>query len=151
MDNEILDSVSEDLFSIPPLIFRGIRRKLLRTALANIDVDISPLHFEIMKLLEEAETLHVAEIGERLRIARPQMTHLIDKLVDLNIVERQTGTADRRTINIVLTSKGKTTLEEHDNCIRNAIKETLSSLTSEELEDLSASLRRLRDIFSKLQ
>ena len=151
MDNEILDSVSEDLFSIPPLIFRGIRRKLLRTALANIGVDISPLHFEIMKLLEEAETLHVAEIGERLQIARQQMTHLIDKLVDLNIVERQTGTADRRTINIVLTSKGRITLEEHDNCIRNAIKETLSSLTSEELEDLSASLRRLRDIFLKLQ
>ena len=151
MDSEILDSVSEDLFSITPLIFRGVRRKLLKTALANIDVDISPLHFEIMKLLEEAETLRVAEIGERLQIARPQMTHLIDKLVDLNIVERQTGTADRRTINIVLTSKGRITLEEHDNCIRNAIKETLSSLTSEELEDLSASLRKLRDIFLKLQ
>ena len=151
MENEILDNISEDLFSIPPLLFRGVRRKLLKTALANIDVDISPLHFEIMKLLEEAETLRVAEIGERLQIARPQMTHLIDKLVDLNIVERQTGTADRRTINIVLTSKGRITLEEHDNCIRNAIKETLSSLTSEELEDLSASLRRLRDIFLKLQ
>jgi len=151
MRNDILDSISEDLFSIPPLLFRGIRRKLLKTALANIDVDISPLHFEIMKLLEEAETLRVAEIGERLQIARPQMTHLIDKLVDLNIVERQTGTADRRTINIVLTSKGRITLEEHDNCIRNAIKETLSSLTSEELEDLSASLRKLRDIFLKLQ
>ena len=151
MKSNTLDKVVEDLFSIPPLIIRGIRRKLLKTAFANIDVDISPLHFEIMKLLNEAGTLHVAEIGERLHIARPQMTHLIDKLVDLDIVERQTGTADRRTINITLTSKGKTTLEEHNSRLRNAIRKTLSRLTGKELEDLSASLRKLRDIFLKLQ
>lgn len=151
MRSDTLDNVTEELFSIPPLIIRGIRRKLLKTALINIDVDISPLHFEIMKLLDEAGTLHVAEIGEKLQIARPQMTHLIDKLVDINIVERQTETTDRRMINIVLTNTGKTTIKEHDSNIRKAIKETLSCLTDEDLEDLSDSLRKLRDILSKLQ
>ena len=151
MRSDILDSVVKDLFSIPPLIIRGVRRKLLKTALANIDMDISPLHFEIMKLLDEAGTLHVAEIGERLRIARPQVTHLIDKLVDVDIVERQTDTTDRRMINIMLTNKGKTAVEEHDSNIRKAIKETLSNLTDEDLRDLSDSLRKLRDILSKLQ
>ena len=149
--NSVLDSVVEDLFSTLPLIGRSIRRKLLKTALTSFNEDITPPHFEIMKLLEEAGTLHVAEIGERLQIARPQMTHLIDKLVDLNIVERQTGTADRRTINIMLTNKGKTILGDHDSHIRNATRETLSCLTDEELRDLSASLRKLRDIFSKLE
>lgn len=150
MRSKILDSVIEDLFSIPPLIFRGIRRKLLKTALVSIDMDISPLHFEIMKLLHEAGILHVAEIGERLRIARPQMTHLIDKLVDVGIVERQADTIDRRMINIVLTDKGKTTLKEHDSNIRKAMRDTLSCFTDEELDDLSDSLRKLRDILSKL-
>jgi len=151
MGSDAMDRVTEDLFSIPPLIFRGIRRKLLKTALANINVNILLLEFGIMRLLQEAGALHIAEIGERLYIARPQMTHLIDKLVDLGIVERQTGTTDRRTINIVLTCKGKTTLEEHNIRIRNAIRHRLSCLTGEELEDLSASLRKLRDILSKLQ
>jgi len=151
MRSEILESITEDLLSIPPLIFRGIRRKLLKTALANSDVDITPLQFEIMKLLEEVGTLHIAEIGEKLQIARPQMTHLIDKLEDLGMVERQIGTADRRTINIVLTGQGKNTLKEHGSRIRNAIRETLSCLTDEELEDLSDSLRKTRDVLSKLQ
>ena len=150
MRKNVLDNVIEDLFSIPPLIIRGIRRKLLKTALANINVDISPLHFEIMKLLDEVGTLHVAEIGERLHIARPQMTYLIDKLADMDIVERQPDTKDRRMINIVLTHKGKTTIEERDNSLRIAIRETLFCLTDEELEDLSASLRKLQGIFSKL-
>lgn len=151
MRSDILDRIAADLLSVPPLIFRGIRRKLLKTALVNIDVDISPLHFEIMKLLKEAGTLHIAEIGERLRIARAQMTHLIDKLVDLGIVERQIDTADRRMINIMLTGKGKTTIEEHDSSLRKAIRETLSCLTDEELAGLSDSLEKLRDILSRLQ
>ena len=151
MRSDVLEKVAVDLLSIPPLIFRGVRRKLLKTALVDTGVDISPLHFEIMKLLHEAGTLHVAEIGERLRIARAQMTHLIDKLADLGIVERQMDTADRRMTNIVLTGKGEAILEEQDSNIKNAIKETLSCLTDEELQDLSDSLRKLRDILSRLQ
>jgi DNA-binding MarR family transcriptional regulator len=151
MRSDILDRITADLLSVPPLIFRGVRRKLLKIALVDINEDISPLHFEIMALLREVGILHVAEIGERLQIARAQMTHLIDKLVDLGIVERQTNTADRRMTNIVLTDKGGAFSEEHDSNMKNAIKETLSCLTDEELQDLSDSLRKLRDILLKLQ
>ncbi len=151
MRSDLLNRITADLLSVPPLIFRGIRRKLLKTALTNIDLDITPLHFEIMKLLHEVGTLHPAEIGERLLVARAQMTHLIDKLVDLGIAERQANTADRRKTNIILTSEGKVLFEEHDSNIKNAIKETLSHLTDEELESLSGSLGKLRDILSKLQ
>ncbi len=151
MRDDILNKITTDLLSVPPLIFRGVRRKLLKLALVDTKVDISPPHFEIMKLLDEAGTLHVAEIGERLLIARAQMTHLIDKLVDLGIVERQMDTADRRMINIVLTSKGRAIVEERDNTIKKATKETLSCLTDEELETLSDSLEKLRNVLSKLQ
>jgi MarR family 2-MHQ and catechol resistance regulon transcriptional repressor len=151
MPANILDKISADLFSVPPLIFRGIRRKLLKPAIVDIDVDISPLHFEIMALLKEAGTLHLAGIGERLNIARAQMTHLIDRLVSLGIVERQMNTTDRRMTNIMLTGKGAAVLEEHEVNMKNAIKDTLSCLTKEDLESLSDSLRKLREIFSKLQ
>jgi DNA-binding MarR family transcriptional regulator len=151
MQSDILDRIAADLFSVPPLIFRGIRRRLLRTAVVDIDLDISPLHFEIMVLLREAGTLHVAGIGERLNIARAQMTHLIDRLVDLGIVKRQMNKADRRMTNIMLTRKGAAIIDEHLIRIGNAIRETLSCLTREDLENLADSLRKLRDILSKLQ
>lgn len=151
MKNEMLDSVTEDLFTIPPLIGRSIRRKLFRTALAHIREDISPPHFEIMRTLDESGTLHVTEIGERLQIPRPQMTHLIDKLVSLGMVERQPDDRDRRIINIAPTSKSKSLLKKHKRMMEKAIKETLSSLTDKDLKELSTSLRKLRDILSKLQ
>jgi hypothetical protein len=68
MERDTLDSVAEDLFSIPPLIGRSIRRRVLKTALASIRESISPTHIEIMKTLQEAGTLHVTGIGRRLRI-----------------------------------------------------------------------------------
>jgi DNA-binding MarR family transcriptional regulator len=151
MRSEILEGVSVDLLSVPPLIFRGIRRRLLRPTLADVDVEIRPHHFEIMALLKEEGTLYVAEIGERLLIAKAQMTQLIDKLVDLGIVERTTDATDRRTINITLTDKGRVFLEEHQSIMMNAVRETMSCLTDEELRDLSDSLRKLRDILAKLQ
>jgi DNA-binding MarR family transcriptional regulator len=70
MQRDTLERVAVDLLSIPPLLFREIRRKLIKAALANIDVDITPLHFKIMTLLRETGTLHVAEIGDRLYIAK---------------------------------------------------------------------------------
>jgi MarR family 2-MHQ and catechol resistance regulon transcriptional repressor len=151
MQNDIFRRVAVDLLSIPPLLFREIRRKLIRTTLADIPVDITPIHFEILRLLEEEGTLHVAEIGEKLQIARAQMTQLIDKLVDLNMVERNFDSADRRIINVTITSEGSTVLEERKDSIMSAIQETVSCLTDAELEDLSNSLRKLRDILSKLQ
>ena len=137
MQRDTLERVALDLLSIPPLIFRGIRKKVIKTALADIDVDITPLHFEIMTLLEEAGTLHVAEIGERLQIARAQMTHLIDKLVDLNIVERKMDIADRRIINITLTGRGRVFLKEHKNRLVRTTIETMCQLPDEELQDLA--------------
>ena len=148
---DIVRRTADSLLSVPPLIFRGVRRKLLKTALENMNIDVSPLHFEIMRLLKEDGTLHIAEIGERLQIARAQMTHLIDKLVEMEMVERQADSTDRRVTNIVLTAKGNAFLEEHGGNIWKATKEFVSSLTDEELADLSASLERLREILSRLQ
>jgi DNA-binding MarR family transcriptional regulator len=150
MRSNVLDSVVRDLLSIPPLIRRGIHRKLFKTVSAQTGEDISLPHFEIMKTLEEAGTLHIAEIGERLQIPKPRMTYLIDRLTILELVERQADVADRRIINIALTDKGRDMIKERDGIVKGIFKEKLSCLTDEELQELSVSLRMLSDILSKL-
>lgn len=151
MQEDILGKVAVDLLSVPPLIFRFMRRKLIRTTLADIDTDIKLPHFEIMMVLKEEGVLHPAEIGEKLQIAKAQMTYLLEKLVELGLVKRDMDNADRRTLNIALTDKGKTLLEEHETSLTDAVREILSSLNDKELETLSGSLRNLRDTLSKLQ
>jgi MarR family 2-MHQ and catechol resistance regulon transcriptional repressor len=104
-----------------------------------------------MRVLKDEGTLHPAKIGERLFIAKAQMTHLIDKLVELGFVKREMDPNDRRTINITLTEEGSQVLDEQDEFIINAVRENMSSLTDKELESLCSSLRNLRDTLFKLQ
>jgi DNA-binding MarR family transcriptional regulator len=145
-----MSRVALDLLSIPPLIFRLIRRKLVIDTLAESDPNFKLLHFEILKVLKDEGTMHVAKIGEKLIIAKAQMTHLIDKLVELGFIEREICPADRRTMNIFLTKKGEKFLEEQDALILNAVREIMATLSDEELEALSGSLRRLRDTLFKM-
>jgi DNA-binding MarR family transcriptional regulator len=151
MGSDIRGKVAVDLLSIPPLVFRIIRSKLINVTLADIDIDVKFPHIEIMTLLKEDGTKHPAEIGSKLQIAKAQMTHLIDKLVELGLVARSFGESDRRTINITLTDKGRIFLEKHENIVFNAVGEYISGLKENDLETLSTSLRNLRDILLKLE
>ena len=150
MKRSVLDSVVKDLLSITPLIRRSIQRKVVRTAFAQIEEDITLPHLEIMKILQEEGTKYIAEIGERLQIPKPQMTHLIDRLEKLQIAARQADTTDRRMSNIMLTDKGRRIIEELDQVINESIKVKLSFLTEEELQELSVSLKKLGDILYRL-
>jgi len=150
MNRETLDNVVTGLLSITPLIRRNIQRKVMRTAFAQIEEDITLPHLEVMIALKEGGTRHIAEIGQRLQIPKPQMTPLIDRLEKLGIAVRQEDAADRRTTNIALTDKGRRIIEEFDGVIKDGIREKFACLTDAELKELSTSLCKLGDILSKL-
>jgi DNA-binding MarR family transcriptional regulator len=151
MREEILSRVNADLLSVPPLILRLIRKKLEMKAPGQNEMDLKMPHFEIMRILNEEGTLHPVEISEKLFVAKAQMTHLVDKLVELDFVKREWGEDDRRTINITLTPKGKQFLDKMDKLFLKAIQKNMISLSDSELETLSNSLRVLRSTLMKLQ
>ena len=151
MRDQILSKVNADLLSVPPLVSRLIRKKLVMKTPGEAEMELKMPHFEIMRILKEEGTLHPAEIGEKLCIAKAQMTHLVDKLVELDFVKREWGTDDRRTLNITLTGNGNKLLDDQDKLFVNAIRENMIALSDTELETLSNSLRVLRSTLLKLQ
>jgi DNA-binding MarR family transcriptional regulator len=149
MRSNIIEDVSKDLLSIPPLVFRAVRNKITKTIISDFDLDITPHHLEIISLLADNGTMHASEIGERLQIGKAQMTQLINRLVNLDIVERTMDESDRRTYNIYLKEDAIKLLNEHRKTIFLAVEEIMSSLSDQELENLSVSLRKLRDTLLK--
>lgn len=146
-----MEGVVDDFLSILPLMRRSVSKKVLKSALEQIEEPVSLPQFEIMKTLQEEGTQHIAWIGQKLSIPKPQMTVLIERLVGLGIVERQADVSDRRVINIALTPRGKAMIEEHDGMVRDVIIDKLSCLTGQEVRELSESLRKLNKILFKLQ
>jgi DNA-binding MarR family transcriptional regulator len=148
---EYLGKVALDLLSVPALVNRVIRRKLALASPPDAEVDLKMLHFDIMRVLKEEGTMHPSKIGDKLLIAKAQMTHLIDKLVDLGFVKRELDSVDRRTFNITPTLKGLKVLDTQDNLVINAVSDVMTELSEKELESLSYTLKILRDILFKLQ
>jgi len=83
-------------------------------------------------------------------MTKPQMTHLVDQLVRLGIVERRPDATDRRVINLALTDNGRVSLEDMKRKVKENIRNRLASLTAEELSEMSAALETLRNIGGKL-
>jgi len=151
MNNENLDTVVELLTRLPLIMHKRILRDVFKVVRGHLGMDVTPHHIMIMKVLQESGTMHSSEIGESIMIAKPQITHSIDKLIGLGLVERQHDLKDRRKINISLTEKGKTTVEKLDLLLKNSIKTRLSSLQKGELEKLADSLRTMAEILTKIQ
>jgi DNA-binding MarR family transcriptional regulator len=146
MENKIIDGILDNLFQILPVI----HKKLLRMDLGGVSGNLSRLHLALMRMLGEGN-LPVSEIARRLVIPKSQMTRLVDKLVKLDIVERQPDTRDRRVINISLTDHGEILLKKYRQLVRQNIRNKLSCLTPGELADLSMALEKLKDIGAKLE
>jgi DNA-binding MarR family transcriptional regulator len=145
MDDIEIDRIIESLIVIMPVL----HRKILRMNLRGVSSDLTRLHLGIMKTLHEADTT-VSDLAQMSIVPKPQMTHLIDQLVDLGIVERRPDLIDRRVINISMTEQGHTLHKDMKQKVREAVKKELSGLTPQELSDMLEALETLKRIITKI-
>ena len=146
MENKSLDKIVENLLYILPII----RKKLLKIDPSDIsqDIHLSRVHVGIMGCLHH-EMLPISEIANKFLISKPQMTLLINQLVNAAMVERQPNKRDRRITDITLTEKGQSVLHECEKKLKNNLKEMLADLSEREQKELSLSLQKLREIGTK--
>ncbi|MFO8101193.1 MAG: MarR family transcriptional regulator [Dehalococcoidia bacterium] len=149
MPNKPIDDVLDTLAQMPKF-HRGLHRNIFRKVIENVAEGITRHHLEILNLLYDEKTLHMAEIADMLLISKSQMTRLIDELINLEMVERHPDKNDRRKSNIVLTPKGSKTVEEFKRGVEDNTKIWLSSLNDEELSRIAASLKQIQNSVMKL-
>ncbi|MFA5266560.1 MAG: MarR family transcriptional regulator [Methanoregula sp.] len=101
-------------------------------------------------LMRGENPLSMSELGKRLYMSKPYMTVLIDQLILNGHVQRIPDTTDRRVINIAITTEGKRHLKQAASRYKETVKNMLSELDSQDLEDLCQSLEKLRNIIAKI-
>lgn len=141
MDETKLESIIQNLISIVPLF----KKKLLNDH-CNIDkYNLNHSHFQVLVVLGKEGKLPISEVGKKLYISTPNMTKLLNKLIDEGLVERIPEAKDRRIININLTDKGSLYLEDKFMELKSTLKDKFSSLSDEKLYKLDNSLIILKD------
>jgi DNA-binding MarR family transcriptional regulator len=123
------------------LVRQGWRRK--KGGYASI------LPYHVLGVLGHLGTLSVSEIGKRLNISKPNMTPLIDRLVNDGMVVREPDAEDRRVIKISITQKGLDLMAVGRKKMKETMEKVFSEFTEEDLTRLSGSLETLKALLLK--
>ena len=119
-----------------------VRRRL--TLLVERE-DVTLQQYNVLRILRGANgPLSALEIQDRLIEDAPGVSRLIDRLVAKQLVKRDRGTKDRRTIECWITRRGLGVLERLDAEVDRLDVEVLRGLTTGELETLTDLLAKIR-------
>ena len=147
MDEEKLNKMVDNLYVLFPLF----RKKLFKHKRNLKNGHMPRSYYQVLGILKKRGELPMSEIGRRVHISKSNMTSLIDKLVEEELVERLPDKNDRRVINIVITNKGKGLLINWRKYSNNEIRKNLSVLSDEDLEKFFDSVENIKDILNKIE
>jgi DNA-binding MarR family transcriptional regulator len=114
--------------------------------------DTTPAKYNILRILRGAKLsgeagpfgLPSLEVADRLITRVPDITRLVDGLIDDGLVERTRCTADRRVVYVGITASGLDLLQKLDEPVSDSHSKTFASMSAEELAMLNHLLVKAR-------
>ena len=127
------------------LFFRLWRASHTQTAAALESIGLTPARFAVLSFLREREGAIQQQIGAAMGIDPSTMVALIDELERAGLAKRRPHPNDRRAREVVITPKGRRTVEQGRSLAREVEDDVLQGLASTERRQL---LRLLRQALS---
>ena len=108
---------------------------------------ISPKQYNILRILRGAGQagLPVMEIGRRMIEKSPDVSRIIDRLIDMGHAKRRRQRSDRRVVMVTIAQKGLALLEKMDDPVHHEVERMLSGMKHAELKQLTDLLDKVRD------
>lgn len=111
---------------------------------------LSESTYNVLRILRGAQKteslpgLPSLEVAERLVTRVPDITRLVDRLIQAGLAERTRDDVDRRVVIVSITAAGLAALRKLDKPIRQLHEQQLGHLTAKELGDLNRLLEKAR-------
>ncbi|NQV50478.1 MAG: MarR family transcriptional regulator [Candidatus Marinimicrobia bacterium] len=104
---------------------------------------ITMTQFGVLEILEHLGSLPLKTIGEKILLSSSNLVTVIDNLEKQGLVNRQNNPADRRSVMVCLTDKGKSTLKPIFQSHLEQLVECFSILNEDELKVLGELSKKL--------
>lgn len=108
--------------------------------------DLSAQQYNALRLLEMAHpgTVPTLALGQKLISRAPDMTRMLDRLEERKLVQRERRAANRRVVEVAITSEGLQLLNELLEHVRDGHKRQLGHMSAKDLKQLIELLRSAR-------
>src|SRR5659263_1506 len=105
MGNKYIDEIFDELIWVFPIFSKKIF-KISDNTIRN--KGIARAHVDLMRFLKSEGACTMTDLGRMLYVSKPNITVLVNKLVEFNMVKRMLDENDRRIIHMELTDIGRT-------------------------------------------
>ena len=146
IDHQQIDTLAQNMFHALPLL----KKRLLHMDLVQSEYGIPLSHVQVLFMLQDAGTMSVSEISRRVGIAKPNITPLVDRLLESGLVDRQRDVSDRRVVNVVILPAGEEKLAAIRRTISEQVLGQVETLSSAEFKELFDALDSINRILSNL-
>jgi len=92
----------------------------------------------------------MSDIGRILKVTKPNITFLVDKLEEQGLIERKNDENDRRVVKIYITEAGEEVIVEEKSELQRRIINKLNLLSEKDVQDLNNSLETIQSIIGSL-
>jgi DNA-binding MarR family transcriptional regulator len=108
--------------------------------------DVTPAQYNVLRILRGSHptTLTCSAIGERLLDRTPDVTRLLNRLEQRDLIRRERAGYDRRVVEVAITRKGLDLLARMQDDVQAATARLTGHLSDDEHRLLSDLLERLR-------
>ena len=131
--------------SVEQEVFLGIQLAAHRTLAPWADhlrtaANLSPSQYNVLRILRgvHPDTMACGEISERMISREPDMTRLLDRLAKRDLVMRERGSDDRRSVRVRISEGGLTLLSALDEAAREMPRRLLGPIGTAQLRSLAA-------------
>ena len=109
-----------------------------------------PSHVKVIFYLVHNNPATMSDISRDLSISKPNMTPIIDKLIEEGLVKRSENPKDRRKVLIEITDLALEFLELHKQFVKERLKSRIEHLSKEDLATLQYSMDLVLPLLDKI-
>lgn len=106
--------------------------------------DLNLTQERILMTVRNSSQLPMVTIARAIGLEKGPFSQTVDKLVDLNLINRIKSTTDKRLVFLELTNKGEELTQIIEDCMEEHFSKKMSSLTKSELQDFFKALETLQ-------
>lgn len=115
---------------------------------------IKPAHIRVLHAFikqPSGNDVRVSDISESLQLTKPSVTKLIQELVDLKAISKQSSPDDKRVIFLKLLPYGRELVEKYVIAYHAALKKELLKLPESDYQNLQTTIRHIYQSMLKVE
>jgi DNA-binding MarR family transcriptional regulator len=139
-----LDDLTREFLEVVPLLMRQVRSEFR----SHRTPDLSVPQFRALVFVNRNPGTALSPLAEHLGLTLPSTSKMVDHLVLLSYLNRQSSKNDRRKITLEITSLGSSVLDSSYQATQKQLQSLFEKLNIQEQEKILSSLQLLRSLFA---